>query len=61
MKTKQDEGRKHRRLFSVVDVHEFDEVSGIQGIHHVALDKDGRSMVQGLLPASLGTKIGSKW
>ena len=46
------------RIFSADDVIRFGELSGDQGIHHVAADEQGRLMVQGLLTATLPTKIG---
>jgi len=47
-----------RRTFTVEDVRAFSEVSGDRGVHHVALDASGRLMVQGLLTATLPTKLG---
>jgi 3-hydroxybutyryl-CoA dehydratase len=46
------------RVFTVGDVRHFSEVSGDRGIHHVELDEEGRLMVQGLLTATLPTKLG---
>jgi 3-hydroxybutyryl-CoA dehydratase len=46
------------RVFTVEDVRQFSEVSGDRGIHHVELDAGGRLMVQGLLTATLPTKLG---
>jgi acyl dehydratase len=46
------------RVFTVEDVRHFSEVSGDQGAHHVELDSEGRLMVQGLLTATLPTKLG---
>ena len=46
------------RTFTVEDVRLFGQVSGDQGIHHVETDEQGRLMVQGLLTATLPTKIG---
>ena len=46
------------RLFTVEDVRAFSEVSGDRGVHHVELDDQGRLMVQGLLTATLPTKLG---
>ncbi|EIT86181.1 MaoC domain-containing protein dehydratase [Fictibacillus macauensis ZFHKF-1] len=48
----------YSRSFTVEEVLHFGELSGDQGRHHVELDDKGRLMVQGLLTASLGTKIG---
>ena len=47
-----------RRTFSVEDVREFSEASGDRGVHHVELDAEGRLLVQGLLTATLPTKLG---
>ena len=46
------------RVFTVEDVRHFSEVSGDLGAHHVELDAQGRLMVQGLLTATLPTKLG---
>ncbi|PFE01315.1 enoyl-CoA hydratase [Bacillus cereus] len=46
------------RTFSVRDVELFTEVSGDEGIHHITLDEQGRLVIQGLLTATLPTKIG---
>lgn len=46
------------RTFSVEDVLLFGQISGDQGIHHVRPDEQGRLMVQGLLTATLPTKLG---
>ncbi len=46
------------RVFTVEDVRHFSEVSGDRGTHHVELDAEGRLMVQGLLTATLPTKLG---
>jgi 3-hydroxybutyryl-CoA dehydratase len=46
------------RVFTVEDVRHFSEVSGDRGVHHVELDAQGRLMVQGLLTATLPTKLG---
>ncbi|WP_430194640.1 FAS1-like dehydratase domain-containing protein [Paenibacillus thiaminolyticus] len=46
------------RTFTKEDVLEFGRISGDQGRHHVEPDERGRVMVQGLLTASIGTKIG---
>ena len=46
------------RVFTVDDVRRFSEVSGDLGVHHVEPDPDGRLMVQGLLTATLPTKLG---
>jgi 3-hydroxybutyryl-CoA dehydratase len=46
------------RVFTVEDVRHFSELSGDRGVHHVKLDEQGRLMVQGLLTATLPTKLG---
>jgi 3-hydroxybutyryl-CoA dehydratase len=46
------------RVFTLEDVRHFSEVSGDRGIHHVELDGEGRLVVQGLLTATLPTKLG---
>jgi 3-hydroxybutyryl-CoA dehydratase len=46
------------RTFTIEDVRLFGQISGDQGIHHVELDEQGRVLVQGLLTATLPTKIG---
>ena len=46
------------RTFTEEDVRLFGQLSGDQGIHHVESDELGRLMVQGLLTATLPTKLG---
>ena len=46
------------RAFTIEDVRQFGHLTGDQGVHHVEYDEQGRLMVQGLLTASLPTKIG---
>lgn len=46
------------RTFSNEEIRTFGELSGDKGIHHVRPDERGRLMVQGLLTATLPTKIG---
>ena len=46
------------RTFTVEDVRQFSELSGDRGAHHVQAGTGGRVMVQGLLTATLPTKIG---
>ena len=46
------------RTFTVRDVELFTEVSGDEGIHHLTPDEQGRLVVQGLLTATLPTKVG---
>jgi 3-hydroxybutyryl-CoA dehydratase len=46
------------RTFTVEDVIQFGVLSGDQGIQHMRPDEEGRLMVQGLLTATLPTKLG---
>lgn len=46
------------RIFTVEDVQQFGQISGDLGIHHVESDAQGRLLVQGLLTATLPTKLG---
>jgi 3-hydroxybutyryl-CoA dehydratase len=46
------------RTFTVRDIELFTEVSGDEGIHHITPDEQGRLVVQGLLTATLPTKVG---
>ena len=46
------------RTFTEEDVREFGKFSGDEGAHHVQPDERGRLMVQGLLTATLPTKVG---
>ncbi|WP_243523309.1 hotdog domain-containing protein [Bacillus pseudomycoides] len=46
------------RTFTVRDVELFTEISGDEGIHHITPDEQGRLVTQGLLTATLPTKIG---
>lgn len=46
------------RSFTVEEVRQFGQLTGDQGVHHVEHDEQGRLMVQGLLTATLPTKIG---
>jgi 3-hydroxybutyryl-CoA dehydratase len=47
-----------QRTFTAEDVRHFSRLSGDRGVHHVQPDTGGRVMVQGLLTATLPTKIG---
>ena len=49
---------KFERTFTTRDVELFTEVSGDEGIHHLTTDEQGRLVIQGLLTATLPTKIG---
>ncbi|MFG6116100.1 hotdog domain-containing protein [Halobacillus sp. MO56] len=46
------------RTFTKEDVELFTKVSGDEGVHHLTPDEQGRLVVQGLLTATLPTKIG---
>ncbi len=46
------------RTFTEEDIDLFTRLSGDAGTHHVERDQAGRLMVQGLLTATLPTKIG---
>lgn len=46
------------RTFSEEDIRLFSRLSGDAGVHHVTPDADGRVMAQGLLTATLPTKLG---
>lgn len=46
------------RTFTERDVELFTEVSGDEGSHHITPDEQGRLVVQGLLTATLPTKVG---
>lgn len=46
------------RTFTVEDVEIFTKLSGDEGIHHLTPDEQGRLVVQGLLTATLPTKVG---
>lgn len=48
------------RTFTVSDVELFTAISGDEGIHHISPDEQGRLVVQGLLTATLPTKIGGE-
>jgi acyl dehydratase len=49
---------KWQRSFTEEDIKLFGKLSGDEGIHHIQSDEQGRLMVQGLLTATLLTKIG---
>lgn len=50
--------RSWQRTFTLEDVEAFTRMSGDRGTHHLRPDERGRVMVQGLLTATLPTKIG---
>lgn len=46
------------RNFTIEDVELFTKVSGDEGTHHTTPDDQGRLIIQGLLTATLPTKVG---
>jgi len=46
------------RTFTLEEVKQFGQISGDLGIHHMQPDAQGRVLVQGLLTATLPTKLG---
>ena len=48
----------HKRMFTTGDVRRFGEISGDQQPIHTDPDEDGQLVVQGLLTATIPTKIG---
>lgn len=46
------------RAFTIEDIERFTQVSRDEGAHHIHPDEDGRLVVQGLLTATLPTKVG---
>jgi 3-hydroxybutyryl-CoA dehydratase len=48
------------RMFTKEDVEMFTKVSWDEGDHHVLPDEQGRLVIQGLLTATLPTKIGGE-
>ncbi|WP_373895575.1 enoyl-CoA hydratase [Virgibacillus natechei] len=49
------------RSFTEEEVKLFSQVSGDEGSHHVTPDEKGRLVVQGLLTATLPTKVGGDY
>lgn len=49
---------KFERTFTQKDVELFTGISGDEGIHHTSPDEQGRLVIQGLLTATLPTKVG---
>lgn len=49
------------RSFTEEEVELFTQVSGDEGSHHVTPDEKGRLVVQGLLTATLPTKVGGDY
>lgn len=52
---------KFKRTFKIEDVELFTKVSGDEGSHHVTPDEQGRLIIQGLLTATLPTKVGGDY
>lgn len=48
----------YERTFTAKDIELFAELSGDKGAHHIHPDAQGRVMVQGLLTATVPTKLG---
>jgi 3-hydroxybutyryl-CoA dehydratase len=46
------------RTFTKEDVEWFSKVSGDEGVHHITPDEQWRLVIQGLLTATLPTKVG---
>ncbi len=46
------------RTFTKEDIELFTKVSKDEGVHHITPDEQGRFVVQGLLTATLPTKVG---
>lgn len=49
------------RTFTREDVELFTKVSKDEGVHHITPDEQGRFVVQGLLTATLPTKVGGDY
>lgn len=49
---------RFERTFTVEDVAVFTQVSSDEGSHHITPDDQGRLIIQGLLTATLPTKVG---
>lgn len=58
MKFEVGQKASYERTFTLEDVKAFAEISGDKGIHHMKPDSKGRIMLQGLLTATLPTKLG---
>ncbi len=52
---------RFERSFSERDVELFTEISGDEGAHHKTPDEQGKLVVQGLLTATLPTKVGGDY
>ena len=60
MEIKVGQKSTYSRSFTMEDVISFGELSGDKGIHHIQPDSLGRIMVQGLLTATIPTKMGGE-
>ncbi|KAB0442879.1 enoyl-CoA hydratase [Lysinibacillus fusiformis] len=49
------------RTFTREDIELFTKVSKDEGVHHITPDEQGRFVVQGLLTATLPTKVGGDY
>ncbi|WP_342605065.1 hotdog domain-containing protein [Peribacillus sp. FSL E2-0159] len=49
------------RTFTVDDVNLYTKVSGDEGSHHLNPDEHGRFIIQGLLTATVPTKVGGDY
>ncbi|MFC6731261.1 MULTISPECIES: MaoC/PaaZ C-terminal domain-containing protein [unclassified Haladaptatus] len=58
MQLEEGETYTHQRRFMHEDVHQFGEISGDDQPRHTEPDEEGRLMAQGLLTATLPTKLG---
>lgn len=58
MKVEVGQRSSFERNFTLEDVRAFAEFSGDKGVHHMKPDGKGRVMIQGLLTATLPTKLG---
>ncbi|MCH6269018.1 FAS1-like dehydratase domain-containing protein [Neobacillus citreus] len=61
MATKVGDVIKFERTFKQEDVEMFTKVSMDKGNHHITPDEQGRLVVQGLLTATLPTKVGGDY
>ena len=52
---------KFERTFTIEDVELFTKISGDEGSHHINPDEQGRLVIQGLLTATLPTKVGGDY
>ncbi|MFC4799647.1 enoyl-CoA hydratase [Neobacillus sp. GCM10023253] len=61
MATKVGDVIKFERTFKQEDVEMFTKVSMDEGNHHITPDEQGRLVVQGMLTATLPTKVGGDY